>query len=77
MFHHVIHQIVKTHNRMDCQQFQPKLEIGFSFSHYLVHRTVRDEETTVVSFFFLKIQPNNACQEAGMTFGAVKAIKRL
>lgn len=39
-----------------------------------LHHTVRDEETTVVSLS--KIQPNSACQEARMTFGAVKAIKR-
>lgn len=29
------------------------------------------------SVFVLKIQPNSECQEAGMTFGAVKAMKQL
>lgn len=40
-----------------------------------MHHTVQDEQTTAVSF--LEFQPNNEFQEAGMTFGAVKAIKRL
>lgn len=48
---------------------------GWIYSH-LEHHTVRDEETSAVSFL-LKIQPNSECEEAGMTFGAVKAMKQL
>lgn len=70
----VIHQRFNAHDRMDWKQFQLTTR-AWIFSHYSVHHTVRDEETTVVSLS--KIQPNNACQEAGMTFGAVEAIKRL
>lgn len=39
-----------------------------------MHHTARDEETTEVSLF--KIQSNSASQDDGMTFGAVKAVKR-
>lgn len=65
---------VKIHDKMFCQQFQSKLNrLDFQSLFGAPYCSRWGNHCSV----FFKIQPNNECQEAGMTFGAVKAIKRL
>lgn len=70
---HVIHQRANTPDEVDRRQFHfEKEKQVWILSHCTILLKVRKPLGVSLS----KIQPNSACQEAWMTFGAVTAIKR-